>query len=296
MNTKKNRTSRRLVQWCALLFCNANLPGFFSGTLYKGDLKQMCVPGLNCYSCPGAVGSCPIGALQSVLGSLRFRFSFYVTGLLLAFGLVFGRFICGFLCPFGLLQELVHKIPFPRIRRTPAWLLSLKYVVLAVFVILMPMLVTNALGVGAPAFCKYLCPAGTLTAGLPLIAVHEPLRATLGALFTLKSAILLLTIVGCLLIYRFFCKFLCPLGAVYALFNRVSVYQLRFDSNRCVHCGRCAHVCKMNIDPTLAPGSPECIRCGDCVRACPHGALAAGFGTPRPSVCGSGCQGCRKNG
>lgn len=292
MGQGMKRVHRRIVQWAALLISNANLPGFLTGTLYKGPLKQICVPGLNCYSCPGAIGSCPIGALQSVIGSIRFQFSFYVTGLLLAFGLAFGRFVCGFLCPFGLLQELLHKVPFPRVRPLGKGFLLLKYVILAVFVIGMPMLVTNSFGLGAPAFCEYICPAGTLTAGLPLIAAHEPLRDALGGLFVLKVSVLLGTAVGCLLIYRFFCRYLCPLGALYALFNRVSLYRLRWEQACCTHCGQCAVVCKMGVDPARTPDSPECIRCGDCARVCPTGALHTGFRAASRAKCPHACGGC----
>jgi polyferredoxin len=277
--------SRKIVQWLAFLGSNAYLPGFFSGRIYKGNLKSLCVPGLNCYSCPGAVGACPLGALQAVLGDSRYKFSFYVTGLLLGFGLFFGRFICGFLCPFGLLQELLHKIPFfPRAktekkqnRRWAGGLRCIKYLLLAAFVIAFPLLTKGDLGVGSPAFCKYICPAGTLTAGLPLTAANPPLRDAIGGLFALKGAVAFAVLLGCLRTYRFFCKFLCPLGAFYGLFNKIAFYQIRLEKERCVHCGACSRVCKMDVDPSRTPASPECIRCGDCVKVCRFSALSAGF-------------------
>ena len=88
-----------------MLLHNANLKGFFTGKIYSGPLKSVCVPGLNCYSCPGAVGACPIGSLQSFLGALRFRFPYYVIGMLIFFGALLGRTVCGFLCPFGWLRS-----------------------------------------------------------------------------------------------------------------------------------------------------------------------------------------------
>jgi polyferredoxin len=251
--------------------------------IYKGQLKSLCVPGLNCYSCPGAVASCPLGALQAVLGAYQYRFSFYVTGLLLGFGLLFGRFVCGFLCPFGLLQELLHKIPFPRANKAKLaqnpwkWMTYVKYVLLAVFVVAMPLLARNYAGLGDPAFCKYVCPAGTLTAGLPMVGANPTLRQAVGGLFVLKCAVALAIVLGCLAIYRFFCKALCPLGAIYGLFNRVAFYRIRLEGRNCVHCGACARACKMAVDPSRAPDSPECIRCGDCVRVCPSAALSSGF-------------------
>ena len=276
---------RKVVQWLVLLGSNAYLPGFFSGGIYKGSLKSVCVPGLNCYSCPGAVAACPLGALQAVLGDARYRFSFYVTGLVLGFGLFFGRLICGFLCPFGLLQELLHKIPVSvhgkiAKNRSGPWAARfryVKYLLLVVFVIALPLLMRGDIGIGAPAFCKYICPAGTLTAGLPLVAANQPLRSALGGLFVLKCVIAFAVLVGCLWVYRFFCKFLCPLGAFYGLFNKIALYQIRLEKGNCVHCGACSRICKMGVDPSRTPASSECIRCGDCVKACRFSALSAGF-------------------
>ena len=299
----KHALKRKLTQWAVFNLTNANLAGFLRGSIYKGPLKQFCVPGLNCYSCPGALGACPLGALQSVIGSYRYSFSFYVVGLLMAFGVALGRFICGFLCPFGLIQELVHKIPSPKLKLARGFL-YLKYGVLAVFVFALPLLATNFMGMGQPAFCQYICPAGTLTGGIPLLLANPALRDTLGWLFSLKSAILALTIAGCVLVYRFFCRVLCPLGAIYSLFNRISLYQLRLDKEKCVGCGACARACRMGVDPSRQPNAAECIRCGDCVAACPVRALEAGFGvrrrgkpmgeTPSAAHTCNGCGHCNK--
>jgi polyferredoxin len=268
---------RKIVQWAALLGSNAYLDGFRKGRIYKGELKSVCLPGLNCYSCPGALTACPLGALQAVISSYRYSFSFYITGLLLAFGVILGRFVCGFLCPFGLLQELLHKAPFIRLKRLPGALTYVKYIMLAVFVVGMPALAKGDLGISSPAFCKYICPAGTLTAGLPLLAANASLREAAGWLFAFKIAIAAFTIIGCLAVFRFFCKVLCPLGAIYGLFNGLAVYRIRLAKEKCIHCGACVKTCKMAVDPSRAPNSPECIRCGDCVRACPSSALNAGF-------------------
>ena len=277
---------RKIIQWLVLLGSNAYLPGFFSGRIYRGNLKSVCVPGLNCYSCPGAVASCPLGALQAVLGDSRYNFSFYVTGLVLGFGLFFGRFICGFLCPFGLLQELgwrygglrhAKRAKYARYAKHAKYI---KYFFLVVFVVALPLLMKQgqaSVGVGDPAFCKYVCPAGTLV-GLPLIAANPPLWSELGWLFALKGAVAFAIFLGCLWVYRFFCKCLCPLGALYGLFNKIALYQIRLEKKNCVHCGACSRICKMGVDPSQAPSSPECIRCGDCVKACQFSALSSGFG------------------
>ena len=262
------------IQAASALLQNANLKGFFTGKLYQGPGKQVCVPGLNCYSCPGAVGACPIGSLQSFLSGLKFRFPYYVVGLLIFFGALLGRAICGFLCPMGFFQELLHKIPFPvKRRRFPGdrKLRYLKYGILVLFVVVLPLSVKLT-----PFFCKYLCPSGTLS-GI-LLSLHDQMvRAQLGGLFVWKLGILAAIVVGCLILWRPFCKYLCPLGAIYGFFNRFALYRMRLDESKCVRCGACARACRMEVDPSKAPNSAECIRCGDCVKNCPTGALRQGF-------------------
>ena len=196
------------------------------------------------------------------------------------FGAIFGRFVCGWLCPFGLLQDLLHKIPFHKKIKTfkgDKLLRNLKYVILLVFVIILPMCLVDITGLGEPWFCKFICPAGTLEGGIPLTVMNESLRKALGFLWAWKFVILVLILVLSVIIYRPFCKYLCPLGGVYSLFNGISVFRLRFDENKCVSCNKCSKVCKMNVDPTKNPDHTECIRCGLCVEACPTNALTSGF-------------------
>ena len=253
---------RGFIQAGATLLTNIHLPNFAKGTLYQGNGKYVCVPGLNCYSCPGAAGACPVGAFQAVVGSSKFRFSYYITGILILFGVLLGRFICGFLCPFGWFQELLHKIPSPKLSTKKLKPLRyLKYAVLLVMVVLLPLLAVNELGMGDPFFCKYLCPQGVLEGALPLSLTNAGIRAALGKLFTWKACILLAVIMGSVVFYRPFCKWLCPLGAFYALLNKVSLFQMRVDTHKCVSCGACARACKMDVDITKTPNHAECIRC-----------------------------------
>ena len=166
------KKKRKLVQLlCAVLY-NCHITGFADGTIYQGNLKSACVPGLNCYSCPGASFSCPLGSLQSALVSSKYRFPYYILGVLLLFGIFLGRIICGFLCPFGLIQELLYKIPSKKLKKN-IWtrrLSCLKYVILVIFVIVIPLVLQM------PGFCKFICPAGTLEGGIPLVLKNESLR------------------------------------------------------------------------------------------------------------------------
>lgn len=267
---------RKIIQIAAFGYSNTYFQNFAKGQLYKGQWKQFCNPGMNCYSCPAARLSCPIGAMQAVSGSMNFNMSFYVAGFVLAAGVLFGRAICGFICPFGLIQELLYKIPFPK-KKLRKGFTYIKYILLVLFVLILPVACTNELGMGAPAFCEYICPVGTLEGGIPLLATHPELRKTIGALFSLKACILIITLIGCLFVCRFFCKVMCPLGAVYGILNKISVYHMEVDEDHCISCGKCKDICPMDVNPAKDPASAECIRCGKCTACCPGQVLSLRF-------------------
>ena len=113
-------SKRRIIQVYTALLYNANIKGFFNGQIYKGPTKKICVPGMNCYSCPGAVGACPLGSLQNALSASDTRLPAYVFGIIILFGLLLGRTICGFLCPVGFAQELLYKIKTPKLQKSRA--------------------------------------------------------------------------------------------------------------------------------------------------------------------------------
>lgn len=282
---KKLFAKRNVVQMFATLLTNIHLPNFFKGTIYTGNLKKVCVPGLNCYSCPGATGACPIGAFQAVVGSSKFSFSYYITGILIFFGVFFGRFICGFLCPFGWFQDLLHKIPTKKFSTKKLKVLTyLKYVILIVAVIALPVLLTNSAGIGSPYFCKYICPQGILEGGIPLSIANTNIRTALGSLFMTKTTILAVVVILSIVFYRPFCKWICPLGALYALFNKISFHQYHVDKNACVSCGKCSRACKMDVDITKDTKAFECIRCAECVKVCPTKAISTSWGTFKKSA------------
>ena len=274
---EKNRkpAARRLVQLYAALLYNAHLKGFIDGHIYSGNVKALCVPGFNCYSCPAAVGSCPLGALQNALNAAGHTAPWYVLGMLTLFGVILGRTVCGWLCPVGLIQELLHKIPTPKIRksRLTRMLSYLKYGVLAVFVILLPVWYGVKKGVILPAFCKYICPAGTLEGAVGLL--QNPANSSsfyqLGALFTQKWVIMVAVGLACVFCYRSFCRFLCPLGAIYGFFNRFALTGVKVDPDRCNGCGQCVTHCPMDVKHV---GGHECISCAQCVDACAQGAIS----------------------
>jgi len=276
----KSNKLRHPIQFLFTIATNGYFKGFLEGNIYKGSSKSICVPGLNCYSCPGALGACPIGSMQAVIGSIRYDFSLYILGIISAFGVLLGRFICGWLCPFGLVQDLLHKIPFLKYKvpkKINDILKYLKYVILIVFVILLPFLFQDELGISDPFFCIYICPSGTLMGGIPLVLTNESLKGAIGFLFAWKMAILIIVILASIIIFRPFCRYICPLGAFYSLMNPISFYKLKIKEDKCTKCGACTKSCKLNIEVYKKPNTGECIRCGDCVKACPRKAIKSGM-------------------
>lgn len=266
---------RLAVQLVYTVITNGYAYGFMHGKIYKGPLKYACVPGLNCYSCPGAVASCPLGALQNALNARNIQIPFAVLGFFFVFGSIFGRFICGWLCPFGLLQDMLHKIPlFKKKKQLPYHnvLKYGKYVVLIGLVLIGSAFLFSGF-VKVPAFCKYLCPSGTFMGALPLMAVNEQLRAQAGGLFYWKLDVLILIMVISIKIYRPFCQYLCPLGAIYGWFNKWCLVQIHWEQETCISCMNCQKACPVNLRPEQVSVSPECIKCGKCVEVCPKDCL-----------------------
>ncbi len=263
-------SGRRYTQLVAAVLYNCNIAGFFRGEIYKGKSKGLCAPGLNCYSCPGAVLSCPLGSLQSGLVSAQYKIPFYVIGTLLLFGILLGRLICGFLCPFGFLQELIYKIPTKKIPKGKVTriLSYLKYVILAVFVIAIPLIKL------VPGFCKYICPAGTIEGGIPLVLTNEKLRPLLSFLFSWKVFVLAAVLLICMFCFRAFCRFICPLGAIYSFFNPISFFGIKVDNKKCNGCGACTKNCLLDVKRV---GDRECVQCGNCREKCPGKAISYGI-------------------
>ena len=260
---------RLFAQIGFFLLQNPFLHHFFTGQIYRGRLKHICTPGLNCYSCPAAALSCPMGALQLFFTGVRHHISLYVTGFLLTIGIVFGRFICGYVCPMGLLQDALYRLKTPKLILYLRWLRYVKYIVLLLFVIILPLTIRhNVSGLGQPWFCTYICPSGTLFGAIPLLSTNAFLRELLGIQFIIKMVITVGVVVGSIFVLRIFCRILCPLGAIYGLLNRFAIVHMVCNKEKCMQCHQCANICHIKIEPAKTPNASECFRCGKCVGAC----------------------------
>ncbi len=276
---------RKWIQTISAFLVNGSLVFPFSRTIYQGPLKVICSPGLNCYSCPAATTYCAMGSLQQLMAGIRFSLEngqyflgWYVVGSIGVLGGIFGRMICAWLCPFGLIQELLHKIPSPKLQ-VPRILRFVKYGILLVMVVLLPLLAVDEFGGGTLWFCKYLCPAGTLEAGIPMLLLQPKLREIVGFLFLSKLIIMVIFIGWSIPASRPFCRTTCPLGAFYALFNKVKLVKMKFHADKCTRCKACHHVCPMGVKFDESPDDMECITCLACMdKACHYDAISLDIG------------------
>lgn len=249
---------RRRVQALSFLLMNSYV---------LQGLKAIPCPGLNCYACPGAILACPIGTLQH-FAILR-QVPFYTLGVLGLIGVIVGRMACGWLCPFGWLQELLYEM---RDRwQLRVWNISesyrwLPYGFLIVLVGIVPLLTME------PWFSK-LCPMGTLEAGIPWVVWSAEIRAQVGWLFVVKLAILVAFLLWMMRTKRPFCRLVCPLGAIWSPFNAVSGVRLSVEESTCTQCGVCRQVCPVDISIYEDADSTRCVRCMECVKSCPESAV-----------------------
>ena len=268
-------SKRKLIQLYSALLHNAHIKGFISGKLFDGPLKNICGPGLNCYSCPGAIIACPLGSIQNALAESKTKTPTYVFGIILLYCIILGRTICGYLCPAGLLQELLYKIKTPKLKKSQVTriLSYTKYVILFILVIGVPLMYAlQENNMPVPGFCKYICPIGTFEGGVFLLipSSNSDYYGMLGALFSWKFLVMLIIVLAAIFIYRVFCRFLCPLGALYGLFNKLSIIGIKVDKEKCSDCHACINVCKMDVKEV---GDHECINCGECISHCKEEAI-----------------------
>lgn len=256
--------SRPLVQLASFIFANS---------LFLSRWKGVCYPVLNCWACPTANFSCPIGALQNASSSARLGLlggkslwaviPLYTLGGLLFFSATVGRMTCGWLCPFGWFQELLNKRGLNL--RTPRWSRYLRYPILVVLVFIVPYYTTEA-------WFSKLCPMGALEAGIPQVILNPQLRPEIGTFWFIKMAILAATILAALTWRRPFCNVICPLGAIFSLANRVSAWRIDYHRDRCNDCLWCVKACPQGIDPRRDLNGHACIGCLECEK-CPFDAI-----------------------
>lgn len=165
-------------------------------------------------------------------------------------GVLGGRFFCSRICPYGLLQDLLYKIPFPKKIRSfkgDKYLRYMKYVLLILVV------APNLFGYSSTSMDK----TNTYYAGKAIGWV----------------AIALFFIV----ISRPVCKYLCPVGLILGWSNLLPFSKYKVNQNSCTQCGVCLEVCPMDIEPYKSPNHVECIRCGKCKKNCLSKAITSRF-------------------
>jgi len=231
-------------------------------------LHTICSPVFHCYACPLSTFACPIGVIAQ-FGALHI-FPFMAVGLLIAVGALFGSLICGWVCPFGFLQDLGAKAPTPKFD-PPKWAGYLRYAVLIGTVLAVPYF----FGEEHPLFICRVCPAGALEAAVPNMAGQAIAGQQIAWPNTVKLTILGLFLIAIFFMKRPWCRILCPLGAIFSLFNRVSAFFLRFNADKCTDCKQCHKLCEYGIEPEKRPNDLRCNRCLECIR-CGPGALTLG--------------------
>ena len=236
--------------------------------LFIYDLRGICIPALNCWACPIASFACPMGALQNAMPAMRATVlaPIYVLGSIFVACAIMGRSMCGWLCPFGLVQDLLARIRRHQ-ARMPRWTGYLKYVILIVMGLILPYLTLE------PVFCKF-CPQGALQGGIPQPIIEPMLRPLMGTMWYIKMGILVAFLVGAIFIRRPFCHSFCALGAIFSLFNRMGIAQIRFRRDKCVDCLWCVRACPAGIDPRTDLNGMNCVGCMECAK-CPFDAIDA---------------------
>lgn len=250
---------RRSVQFMSLFLLHSS---------WGPEVKWLCNPVLSCHSCVLAWFACPIGVFVHYGGWQLFPY--LALGTLLVLGALVGRLLCGWVCPFGLVQDLLYRIPSPKFHM-PAWADYIKYLVLGLTVILFPYLYGEETLLS---FCRF-CPASALQITIPNLINGS--MTEVSVMTVAKLAVLALVLILAVLSTRSFCKVLCPIGAIMAPLNYISVWRMKSPTHHCVKCGRCDTVCPQDGGPMarIADGKPsnraaECIVCHDCQKVCPR--------------------------
>ncbi|MHC4353833.1 MAG: 4Fe-4S binding protein [Planctomycetota bacterium] len=226
-------------------------------------LHTMCAPVFHCYACPLSTFACPIGIIAQF--SALHILPFIAIGLLVTFGALFGSLVCGWACPFGFLQDLAVKVPTPRFD-LPKAAGYVRYVMLIGTVLLIPYF----FGEEHPLFVCRICPAGALEAAVPNMAGQFAAGKDVVWPNAVKLTILALFLGAIFFVKRPWCRVLCPLGAIFSLFNRFSALFIRFEADECTQCERCHKLCKFGIEPEKSANDLRCVRCLECTKCRPE--------------------------
>ena len=228
-------------------------------------LHSVCGPVFHCHSCPLAAFACPVGVVANF--AALHLFPFIALGIIVIVGIFLGSIVCGWLCPFGMLQDLFRRIPAPKFN-LPKWAGAFRYVVLVGAVLAVPYF----FGTGHPLFVCNFCPVAGLEASVPNMVSQA--AAGQGVIWPnlLKLSIIILLLIAVFFVNRPWCRLLCPLGAFFGLFNKISAFFLGFDPDKCTNCNQCRNICEYGIDPVARPNDSRCIRCFECTK-CGPGAL-----------------------
>ena len=277
------------------------------------------LPTFSCYYASGRTATCVVWQLQSYLFPDWAPSSVYATtglerlaiatGLLIIISIIFGRFLCGWICPFGLYMDLLTRLR--KILRIKHWTLSEKtnqmlsqarYLIIAVFLILSVILGMRAIGgielISESEIGRYLeipfcqiCPAKPLfvltEVGLGFMNIDYVLSRTIGDfaltgwyLTSINIVILGVVTLGSFLIRRLWCR-ICPLGGLIAIFSRIgpfkrlSFMKLNKIEEKCTKCGICKRVCPPQVTEVYEEKGgdvtvTECILCFRCIEMCPY--------------------------
>ncbi len=251
--------NRRFYQVLTGILANISAINFFTARLYTGKLKSIPFPIMNCYACPASVFSCPIGTISHFL--VISKIPLLTLGIVAAVSSAFGRWICGWICPFGLIQDLLNKVPSMKFE-LPHFFVYLKYLMLIFGVVLLPFLFKEHY------FCM-ICPTGTIEAGIYWVAISSMILNMAGPFFLFKLALGSMFLYGSIFIKRPFCRYVCPLGALFSIFNKLSIIDFSVNRKECIQCNLCKKSCPVNYPIYQDPNSPACLRCLNCVRICP---------------------------
>lgn len=264
----KLQVKRWISQFSFLVAANLGALGLKTG---------FCYPFFYCHSCPASTSACPLRAIEIGMfkGNIRWSFIFYPIFIIGFVGVLTGRAVCGWACPIGLLQRVTGRVPRKLKKKYPSlnklgqhkidrYLRYIKYVLFLSLVVILPFWIgfmfTN------------ICPIGFLTGTIPISVLYSGEYLPSG-FFYIALVIFILFIVLIFTVERGWCRYFCPIGAMLAPFNKVSMLQVSVDRDKCAHCNVCSNKCPMGIDIPNMDRDPECILCGKCIDACPKGAV-----------------------